>query len=81
VKKPNLKTIKLPLEEKDKRLSGDKEYLAKIPMCNDMGYVWVAGRFKMQWHGWTFHEFQSIMSGRQIDITDWQCIYEIVEGD
>ncbi len=73
-----LKNIRLPLDEKDKRLSSRKSYLVKIDGR------WFAGKFEKEWYGWNFFGMTWYDSGYQVSCTpdgksgdDWQKVYEI----
>jgi len=71
--KPTLRRIKLPLKEHDKRVSAKSQYLAKI------GGNWISGTFSKQWYGWLFAGHCYAMSGHQVNTSDWEELFELVE--
>ena len=65
----------MPVKAKDKRLSEDKRYLAKIEG------VWQTGYFHECWYGWNFHygwtSLQVSTDGGNTMSKYWQKLYEI----
>jgi len=54
-------------------VSAKSQYLAKI------GGNWISGTFSKQWYGWLFAGHCYAMSGHQVNTSDWEELFELVE--